>query len=84
MYCYVGDIPFREEQLWSRKESLLRQDGMPRDATPAVPEGAPVDKLIHLALPVRLVHMRNGSRNGIELACTYDIHPRGARLLSRS
>ncbi len=59
-----------------------RQDGMPRDAAPAVPEGAPVDKLIHLALPVRLVHMRNGSRSGIELACTYDIHPRGARLLT--
>jgi hypothetical protein len=26
--------------------------------------------------------MRNGGRSGIELACTYDIHPRGARLLT--
>lgn len=43
---------------------------------------APVEKLIHLALPVRLVHMQNGERGGQELACTYDIHPRGARLRS--
>lgn len=40
------------------------------------------DKLIHLALPVRLIHMENGERSGLELACTYDIHPRGARLRS--
>ncbi len=52
----------------------------------AAQEGArdsvPVDKLIHLALPVRLTHMRYGGRGALELACTYDIHPRGARLLS--
>lgn len=41
---------------------------------------APVQKLIHLALPVRLIH--SGDRGNPELACTYDIHPRGARLLS--
>jgi len=43
---------------------------------------APLEKLIHLALPVRLMHMQNGERSALELACTYDIHPRGARLLS--
>ena len=42
----------------------------------------PMDKLVHLALPVRLTHMQNGERCGPEMACTYDIHPRGARLLS--
>jgi len=41
-----------------------------------------IDKLIHLALPVRLTHMVKGHRGGSEMACTYDIHPRGARLLS--
>ncbi len=46
------------------------------------PEGAPIEKLVHLALPVRLIHMQNGVRSGLELACTYDIHPRGARLRS--
>ena len=51
------------------------QDGAPRDSAPA-------DKLVHLALPVRLIHMPNGERGAQELACTYDIHPRGARLLS--
>ena len=44
--------------------------------------GAAVEKLVHLALPVRLTHMRNGGRDGLEMACTYDIHPKGARLLS--
>jgi hypothetical protein len=46
------------------------------------PEGAPTNKLVHLALPVRLIHMPNGERGGLELVCTYDIHPRGARLRS--
>ncbi len=57
----------------------------PRQDTPpdAVPQNdAPVEKLIHLALPVRLTHTANGGRGGLEMACTYDIHPRGARLLS--
>ena len=40
------------------------------------------EKLIHLALPVRLTHMANGGHSGPEMACTYDIHPKGARLLS--
>ncbi len=42
---------------------------------------APVEKSIHLALPVRLTHLRNGKQS-LEMACTYDIHPRGARLRS--
>lgn len=40
------------------------------------------EKLVHLALPVRLTHMAKGDRSGIEMACTYDIHTKGARLLS--
>ena len=57
-----------------------RQDALPRDGAPA--DGAPIEKLIHLALPVRLIHTQDGDRGGLELACTYDIHPRGARLRS--
>jgi len=57
-----------------------RQDGAPQDAAPH--DAAPIGKLIHLALPVRLTHMQNGAHSGLEMACTYDIHPRGARLLS--
>ncbi len=45
-------------------------------------QDASVEKLVHLALPVRLTHMANGGRGDLEMACTYDIHPRGARLLS--
>lgn len=51
------------------------------ESTQPAPSGSP-DKLIHLALPVRLTHLQNGQRSVLELACTYDIHPRGARLLS--
>jgi len=38
-------------------------------------------KLIHLALPVRWSHVGQEGRAQMETACTYDIHPRGARLL---
>jgi PilZ domain len=58
-----------EEAILTRKDSVR-------------PEGPQVDKLVHLALPVRLIHMPNGERGGMELACTYDIHPSGARLRS--
>src|ERR1017187_8343703 len=74
MYCYVDDNPCSRGAIVDDEAILPRQDE-PQN-------GAPVDKLIHLALPVRLIHMQNGERGGLELACTYDIHPRGARLLS--
>jgi PilZ domain len=38
-------------------------------------------KLVHLALPVRW-SLVGEKRGAIETACTYDIHPRGARLVS--
>jgi len=38
-------------------------------------------KLVHLALPVRW-SLVGETRGAVETACTYDIHPRGARLLS--
>ena len=57
-----------------------RQQAAPTDGPLRDP--LPVEKLIHLALPVRVTHMRNGDRTAQELACTYDIHARGARLLS--
>src|ERR1019366_3255666 len=74
MYCYVDDNPCSRGAIVDDEAILPRQDE-PQN-------GAPVEKLIHLALPVRLIHMQNGERGGLELACTYDIHPRGARLLS--
>ena len=47
-----------------------------------LPGGVAAGKLVHLALPVRLTHAANGARGAAELACTFDIHPGGARLLS--
>jgi len=40
------------------------------------------DKMVHLALPVRWSFASEDGRGPFETACTYDIHPRGARLLS--
>jgi hypothetical protein len=39
-------------------------------------------KLVHLALPVRWSLVGQEGRTPAEFACTYDIHPHGARLLS--
>ena len=44
-------------------------------------DGLLTGKLVHLALPVRWNLVGEG-RGPVEMACTYDIHPRGARLLS--
>jgi hypothetical protein len=70
-------------QIAIRRGAVVSQEvTQPREVSP--PNGVQFEKLIHLALPVRLIHMHmeNGERGGLELACTYDIHPRGARLLS--
>lgn len=74
MYCYVDDIPVSRGTVVNSEGIQQRQN--------ALPQTAPIEKLIHLALPVRLIHMRNGGRGAMEFACTYDIHPRGARLRS--
>ncbi|HEY3974487.1 MAG TPA: PilZ domain-containing protein [Candidatus Sulfotelmatobacter sp.] len=39
-------------------------------------------KVVHLAIPVRWSLMGQEGRGASETACTYDIHPHGARLLS--
>ena len=54
---------------------------MNNNSNPATEHGAPASKLIHIALPVRW-SLLNGNRGTAEMACTYDIHPYGARLLS--
>jgi PilZ domain len=47
-----------------------------------IAEGLLAGKLIHLALPVRWSLVAQDGRGPIEMGCTYDIHPRGARLVS--
>lgn len=44
--------------------------------------GLLVGKLVHLAVPVRWSLMGQEGRGAAEMACTYDIHPHGARLVS--
>ena len=44
-------------------------------------DGLLAEKRVHLALPVRWSFAGQESRGGYEMACTYDIHPNGARLL---
>jgi hypothetical protein len=48
---------------------------------PATDDGLAMNKLVHLALPVRWSVAGHEGR-AVETACTYDIHPRGARLVS--
>jgi hypothetical protein len=45
-------------------------------------DGLLTGKVVHLALPVRWSLVGQEGRGSAEMACTYDIHPRGARLLS--
>jgi hypothetical protein len=47
-------------------------------------DGLLTGKLVHLALPVRWSLVEQNRRGPAEMACTYDIHPRGARLLGVS
>jgi hypothetical protein len=44
-------------------------------------DGLLTGKLVHLALPVRWSLVGQEGRGPAEMACTYDIHPHGARLL---
>jgi len=45
-------------------------------------DGLLTTKLLHLALPVRWSLVGQEGRATPEMACTYDVHPHGARLLS--
>jgi PilZ domain len=45
-------------------------------------DGLLTGKVVHLALPVRWSLVGQEGRGTAEMACTYDIHPHGARLLS--
>jgi PilZ domain len=40
------------------------------------------DKRIHVALPVRITYWDKDKKPGLEMACTYDISPHGARISS--
>jgi PilZ domain len=50
--------------------------------SPSPEDGLLTAKLVHLALPVRWSLIGQEGRGPAEMACTYDIHPHGARLLS--
>lgn len=43
--------------------------------------GSLIKKVVHLALPVRWSVVGQEGRGAAEMACTYDIHPQGARLV---
>jgi hypothetical protein len=45
-------------------------------------DGLLTGKIVHLALPVRWSPVGQEGRGPAETACTYDIHPHGARLVS--
>jgi hypothetical protein len=43
---------------------------------------ARTDKRLHLALPIRITYWDEDNKPGLEMACTYDISARGARISS--
>ncbi len=47
-----------------------------------IEDGLLTGKVVHLALPVRWSVVGQQGRGAVETACTYDIHPHGARMLS--
>ena len=52
-----------------------------KDTTTYTECGLLTGKMVHLALPVRWSLVSQPGRATVGMACTYDIHPRGARLL---
>ena len=54
---------------------------MQSKTNPSPEDGLLAAKLVHLALPVRWSLIGQEGRSPVEMACTYDIHPHGARLL---
>jgi hypothetical protein len=52
-----------------------------RKLNPSPEGGWLAGKVVHLALPVRWSPVGQEGRGMAEMACTYDIHPHGARLL---
>ncbi len=55
---------------------------METEPNPLTETGLLTGKVVHLALPVRWSLVGQEGRGPAEMACTYDIHPHGARLLS--
>ena len=55
---------------------------MQKSSNPSHKDGLLTTKLVHLALPVRWTLIGQEGRGTPEMACTYDIHPHGARLVS--
>ena len=55
---------------------------MDNTTNPPSENGLLTRQLVHLAIPVRWSLVGRDGRGAAEVACTYDIHPHGARLVS--
>ena len=76
VHCSVGHVLVTSSQLIQRKNTVeTKLKASPED-------GLLTGKVVHLALPVRWSLVGKEGRGAAEMACTYDIHPHGARLLS--
>jgi PilZ domain-containing protein len=61
---------------------LIREETLQTRNRLSLESGLLGGKRLHLALPVRWSLIGQEGRGAAETACTYDIHPRGARLLT--
>jgi hypothetical protein len=86
VHCPVGHVLLAFSHQGSPQfPHQTREAGHPEDLVSnefntSPEDGALMGKLVHLALPVRWTPVGQ-TKGPFETACTYDVHPRGARLL---
>jgi PilZ domain len=74
--------PFGRVLVTSPQSRPIGVDALQSKTNSSPADGLLTAKLVHLALPVRWSLIGQEGRGPAEIACTYDIHPHGARLLS--
>ena len=58
----------------------IEEPGQASELEQTTPERT--DKRVHVALPLRITYWDKDKKPGLEMACTYDISPHGARITS--
>jgi hypothetical protein len=80
--------PNSEKEIQAKRQNLASRGSesrnleKPGSETQEVEGAERNDKRIHVALPVRITYWDNDKKPGLEMACTYDISPHGARISS--
>jgi hypothetical protein len=79
VHCPLGHV-----LVTCRQSRTIREEFLQSPSKQSPEDGLLTAKLVHLALPVRWSLLGQEGRGSTEMACTYDIHPHGARLRARA